>query len=570
MANRFFSKEKLRRELPSFVWEAYRILKSPLAQMAVWRDYLYTLSSTKFIEDQKCSSFSNKKLALIASMTDSILQLKLEAFLGAGLKRNGWKVIVLTTSRSNSWARRYFRAFGICNFLYWDEIELTFDQIEQCRKDSEDFLSIQPLDFQSVKTWNFQGSWIGPQILSSIARESHKGAPNLSDPSVAGRMKKILPATLERTFKAKALIQDLRPDFMYAIESNYALMGPIVDQAIVQGVDVAQVAQPSREDALIIRRLNPKTRRFHPNSLTAESFSWIQKNVSWNADCETELDEEFANRYGGKWFIQNRNQIGTKLKTRKQIEKQLDLDPSKKISVIFSHVLWDANLFYGDDLFIDYEDWFIQTAKAACANTQLNWLIKIHPANLWKRARDRVKGELTEEALIREHIGNLPNHVKLLAPNIDISTLSLFELADYGVTVRGTTGMELPCFGKRLITAGTGRYSGFGFTTDSASKEEYLARLANLQNLAPMTQEETSKAKLFAFGVFKLRPFLLTSCRCFFQYKKVGHHPLDHNLELTSSSWNEIDKNGDLQEWCFWVNDPAAVDYLNKNEIKLN
>ena len=43
--------------------------------------------------------------------------------------------------------------------------------------------------------------------------------------------------------------------------------------------------------------------------------------------------------------------------------KKFNLDPNKKIAVLFSHIFWDGTFFYGEDLFIDYEDWFRETLK---------------------------------------------------------------------------------------------------------------------------------------------------------------------------------------------------------------
>ena len=63
---------------------------------------------------------------------------------------------------------------------------------------------------------------------------------------------------------------------------------------------------------------------------------------------------------------------------------------------------------------------------------------------------------------------------------------AIFEFIDIGITVRGTAGMELPCFGKTTLTAGTGRYSQLGFTNDSDTKVEYLNKLRNIENLPNM------------------------------------------------------------------------------------
>ena len=115
----------------------------------------------------------------------------------------------------------------------------------------------------------------------------------------------------------------------------------------------------------------------------------------------------------------------------------------------------------------------------------MNWIVKLHPANVWKRKRDRLRASSTSTSPIREHIGELPPHVELLDPDTDISTWSLFDVTDYGVTIRGSIGFELPCFGMPALTAGTGFYSGRGFTVDSETADEYLGRLVRIQSSQP-------------------------------------------------------------------------------------
>lgn len=125
--------------------------------------------------------------------------------------------------------------------------------------------------------------------------------------------------------------------------------------------------------------------------------------------------------------------------------------------------------------------------------------------------------------------------------------------------------MELPCFGKPCLTAGTGRYSGLGFTVDSSTREEYLSRLANLHELPTMTEEEVVRAKWHAYTSFMLRPWSMKSARSQFAYKKQGSHPLDHNLHLVARSTEEILKNGDLEAWARWASG-VDTDYLTSLE----
>jgi hypothetical protein len=536
-----------------------RTLRDPATERAVQADLAETQRAVAWLREAAVEPPTGARRLLILSLSDMVYQLKLEAMLGTALKLQGWRPIVLTNSRTNTRALRYFRAFGVTDFVYLEDFAPTAAEQARCAAEAEALLA-GDLDFQSVKAWSFAGSWIGPQILSTVSRAQHQGAPDPRDPVTRGEIAALLPALLLRVLIASRVVVGTRAELGLVIEANYALNGPLVDGLIAHGVAVIQVTQPWRDDALIFKRLTAQTRRIHPSSISPETFESI-KQLPWGAAQERALDAIFNDRYSGKWFLQARNQPNAHQADAAEIRQSLVLDPAKKTATVFSHVLWDANLFYGEDLFEDYGEWFAETVRAAAANPHLNWLIKLHPANLWKRARDRAEGEFSELRLIRERVGMLPPHVKLLFPDNDISSLSLFLFTDYGITVRGTSGMELPCFGKPTLTAGTGRYSGLGFTIDSRSAGEYLDRLARLQDVPPMTEEQTNRARRHAHAAFLLRPWRMTSFRSIFDYRKKGAHALDHNVVCNVGSLSEARRNGDLARWATWAA-TTAIDYL--------
>jgi hypothetical protein len=97
-------------------------------------------------------------------------------------------------------------------------------------------------------------------------------------------------------------------------------------------------------------------------------------------------------------------------------------------------------------------------------------------------------------ALLRE-LMPLPDHVRIMRADTPISTRSLFPLVDYVLTVNGTVGMEFPCFGVPAVVAGTGRYSGRGFTIDPPSREEYFATLRRLHEVPPLSEEVRTVAR---------------------------------------------------------------------------
>lgn len=554
-------KEHLKK-IPAFPWvmDAARHLVHPRIQNLLWKDYRKTRRDAAFMRRHTFPQEPGK-LVLLASLTDSIYQVKLEAMLAMGLMMKGWRPVVLTT-RTHNWVHRYFKAFGIADFIFWEDVPITRDEKREAARDVLTWLD-RERTFRSVKEWTYRGAWVGPQIISSVARRNHFAAPDVTDPVVWSEIARLLPAVLGGVHRARHLLERLKPKMIIMNETNGPVMGPLCDLAMAGRVDVVQFMQPFRDDALVFKRITLATRRMHPNSLAPETMRGLSQKP-WTGLEERELDQEFQNRYGGKWFLQSRNQPAVRARSRDDVIRQLSLDPQKKIVAVFSHILWDANLFFGEDLFEDYSDWFVQTLGAACRNSEVNWVIKLHPANVWKRAREQVKGELAEIALIRKAIEELPSHVKLLHPDTDISTLSLFQAIDYGVTVRGTVGIELPCFGVPTFTAGTGRYSGLGFTVDSRTPEEYLDKMKNIHRVGRMTPEQTILAKRHAYGIFRLRPWPMRSFRSEFNYLKKGAHPLDHNLFLQAGTLEDIMKNGDLEKWSAWAEQTEKADYLNE------
>ena len=144
------------------------------------------------------------------------------------------------------------------------------------------------------------------------------------------------------------------------------------------------------------------------------------------------------------------------------VYKKLRLDPRRKTAIIFPHIGYDASFGRGEDLFASYDEWLVETVRAACANTELQWVVRVHPDHAGKHAHPW--GAPHEEDVLRRRLGRLPEHVYLHpGTQSDISTPSLFPAMDYCLTVRGTVGLEAACQGIPVITGGTGRYDRKGF-----------------------------------------------------------------------------------------------------------
>jgi hypothetical protein len=152
--------------------------------------------------------------------------------------------------------------------------------------------------------------------------------------------------------------------------------------------------------------------------------------------------------------------------------------------------------------------------------------------------------------------------VKLLEPDTDISTWSLFDVTDYGVTIRGSIGFELPCFGKPALTAGTGFYSGRGFTVDSETADEYLGRLARIHELGPPDAASVELAKKHAYALFTLRQTRFTSFRSVFKPVEEIDDPSEATIELNLRDAGELARAQDLRLLGDWAARSGELDYL--------
>ena len=496
--------------------------------------------------------------ALFVSLTEFVYQLKLEGMLGKALQLAGWKPIVLV--QDDSWVpRKYLAAFGIESFAtlapYLDDAARA-----EAAAAAREIIGAKPA-LADVRDLTFHGARIGRNVLATVSRALHEGAVDLDDPRARAELERLLPRTLEATIAAERLLADLEPALVLFLERNYAAEAPISDVGLVQGLDVVQYVSGPQDDTLIFKRFTRETRREHPRSLSEES--WLRvRELPWTPERDAELDEEFAKRYGNAWALSRRIQSWTEDRSRDEVIAELGLDPAKKTAVLYSHILWDANMFYGEDLFADQEEWFLETVRAAVANPSVNWIVKLHPANVWKLKRERIEGARDEETAIREAVGELPAHVAIVRAESEISTRSIFGLTDYGITIRGSVGFELPCFGVPVLTAGTGFYSGRGFTIDSATPEQYLERLHSIETIPPLGAEQVELARRHAWALFRLRPTPFASFLATIRPLEEMGHPLDHDVEIRVRTPDELRGAADLRRIGRWLTQSRDLDYL--------
>ena len=541
----------------SYFLKKIKIIYKYIFQIII--DLINFRKQTKKFRNRNSREKNGKSIFIIHSDFYLIYELKLLGYLVQGLRREGWEIKVLFRNRLNLIGFLYYKCLGINNFIFFENYDLSVQEKKYCTELCSKYL-LEDLSLPNIKKWKFEDVLIGPQIFASLTRNTKKGLINLKDPKIVDQIYVDTNYCIENIIKSRKLFKANKTDSLITIEINNYFFGPIVDTAIDMNIQIISLTQPWKDDGICLRKINKSNRREHPSSISTNLLNEISKK-EWTNKEEEILKKIILDRYSGKWFLQSRNQINTIDYDLPKLQKKYNLEKDKKIAVIFSQVLWDANLFYGEDIFNDAGDWFINTIEAATKNKNINWLVKLHPANVWRRNMEKINTEMTELVMIRNKFGALPPNVKIIFPEDNISTLSLLKIIDYGVTIRGTSGIEISTFGKPCITGGTGRYSHLGFTIDSDNKEDYLKKIKNIHLIENLSKKQTKLAKWYAYSTFDLRIFELKGAKAKFKTLKRGHHPLGYNLFIMNNDKANLDSSKELRNFANWV-ESDNVDFI--------
>ncbi len=413
----------------------------------------------------------------------------------AAFVRAGYTPVVALESRATA-SRKLYEAAGAHDLAFWNELQPARTRASQ----------LSPLESEDdLKDLHYDGLRMGRYALSTMMRSTRCGKFDFSDAQTKATALEWLQKTLDGAAFADQLLARWKPDALLVTDQGYTPLGPLFERCVNAGTPAFSWNAAHRDNLIVMKRYRRDNIDSHPMSLSAESWDTVRRRP-WTAADWDALAAELAHSYrSGQWYGEVGTQFHKVFPSRDELVRRLALDANRPTVLVFPHIFWDGTFFWGHDLFPNYEAFFAETLKIAYAMPQANWIVKIHPANLVKNRRDGFAGRSNEMEVI-EAMGSLPPHVKVLDATTDISTLSLYEIGDVCVTVRGTVGMEAACFGLTTVTAGTGRYDRLGFTTDPDTPEEFRELLRHVERLEKPTTGAVELARRYTRAVLLERP----------------------------------------------------------------
>ena len=509
----------------------------------------------KYHKNNKVILDSNVKNILFVPGKNMNLQwLQLWAVLGEIYRQRGHRIYAVT-SKSNPIQNNFLKLFK-CELIHIENLKIDQSNLADDLKNEVKKLN----SFEKIKDYKYLEMPIGKMALSTYSRLNLTGILDLNTEKLVEEVQYWVSYLLKTVIISQKTLKNKKISMLIFTEVFMEEYGAIYYAALKMNLNIIRMAGTVRDNAIVAQHMTDESDRTHFSSFSKKSWELILKQPM-DDKIYKDLEQNFNDRYGDKWALSKRNQPNTKKMSIEEGKALTGVPKGKRVAIIYSHILYDTLFFNGEDIYKNYADWLIETVKAACKNDNLYWLIKIHPSNLWRGELDSLvkKGVYEEIRIIEKEIGKLPDHVDYIYPNTPISPYTWLNIADIGITTRGTSGIELGALGKIVLTAGTGRYENIGFTINSNTRQEYEKSLHNIHNVIS-SNKSIEIGKRFAYSTFCLKPFTLDF---------MEPHPRTGKKEIMSTddlvySLKEFDEIPlPISRFINWSFDKSEIDFLN-------
>ena len=298
--------------------------------------------------------------------------------------------------------------------------------------------------------------------------------------------------------------------FIASVQSEQMFIpGSIIFQtALVNGANV--YSRVGLGKSFTVRRYTNINERYHVRDhFSKKLYDFVNKNIRKEA---IEIGGEIIKkRFEGLPEYQKKNlfynlpkfrkikkkfmEIKRKNITKEDLCVRLAWSPKTSIGVIFATDLTDGVFQTSWSLFRDRLTWLRETLLTIKKIDKVNWLVRPHP-------NDEKNNVITDTISEYEKICSNCSHIKLF-PN-DVTVGSIPKFIDAGVTMMGSPGAEYPCFGIPTIIPCESYSTGFGYTIEPKSKEEYFFQLENIKNIKKLNNQQIELAKILIFIYMKL------------------------------------------------------------------
>jgi hypothetical protein len=233
---------------------------------------------------------------------------------------------------------------------------------------------------------------------------------------------------------------------------------------------------------------------YHHTLMAEPTDSW--ENMPWTPAMEVQILTYLKSRWSGSrdwiWFHDEPDEDFA------AYAREVGLDLKKPMVALLTNVMWDAQLHYPANAFPSMLAWVLQTIDYFKSRTDLQLVIRVHPAEIRGTAASRQP--LVPE--IEKAFPQLPPNVFVIPPESQVSTYAAVASVDAAIIYGTKTGVELTSMGIPTIVAGEAWIRNKGITLDASSPDDYFEILGRLPLGERMPAEQVERARKYAYHFF--------------------------------------------------------------------
>jgi hypothetical protein len=344
------------------------------------------------------------------------------------------------------------------------------------------------ITLESLESLKYEDLELGANVRSTIIRYL-QGAPLEGSEAI---IREHAYSALVSARAATHVMERMRPWRVFMSHGVYVDWGPAMHAALARNIPVTGWKASYLSWHFYLRHVTDVERiDFKLLSDTEWQKMRAQKLTPRQ---NARLDKFFEDRY--------QKQISFDMKKIKEYKPDVEAlrakytKPGKPTWAVLAHINWDSVSDYSPMAYESFDDWIVDTVKTAIGIPEVQWLIKVHPIEAWDNPASGV------QRLLEREFPNLPDHIRVIPAEEDVSPANLFEILDGGVTVYGTSGLEMALLGKPVILAGEAHYGRKGFTHEGLTPDVYRELLHKAHELGPLDEEQRELVRQYAYSHF--------------------------------------------------------------------
>ncbi len=371
-----------------------------------------------------------------------------------------------------------------------------FDENDQ--KYQELIKQIDNINLENVKDFKINDIPLGVHAHSGALR--YYARTDLDYKKNANEtLKKFLIAALKTQLSTEKLFSKKSFDTVILNHGIYVPQGVIHEVSKKNNINTVNYCLGTRKKTFCFC----KDETYHKALIYEDNQNW--EKIELNKKAEEKLNSYLKSRlHGNQDWIYFHNKPNFDLKS---CFKKYNIDINKPLIGLATNVIWDAQIDFPSNFFKNILNWLFYTIDFFVKNENLQLLIRVHPAevNSTKPAKQRVLDE------IKKHYKSLPNNIKIIPPEDNVSTYTVMEACDSILIYGSRLGVELSAMNIPVIVCGEGFIRNKGIGIDINSFEDYDKILKKLPLNQKLSLEKLERAKKYAYHFFFRRMIEINS-----------------------------------------------------------